>query len=134
MLTTFDSPGWDLCRARRARTNTPLQALALLNDVAYVEAARKLAERMLTEAPPEARAAYGFRLVTGRAPSVAEQQTLERGLGAYMTTYAADGEAALSLVSAGESARDELIDPGTLAAYTALASVMMNLDEAITKE
>src|SRR6185312_5920985 len=70
-MATFDAPSWEICQVKRARTNTPLQALALLNDVTYMEAARKFAERMLTEGgkTPDARLAFAFRLATSRAPT-----------------------------------------------------------------
>src|SRR5205085_9178181 len=73
-LATFDAPSREVCQVRRPRTNTPLQALELLNDVTYVEAARQLAQRMLTEGgtTPESRIAYGFRRATARPPSDAE--------------------------------------------------------------
>ncbi len=135
-LTTFDSPSWEQCRVRRGRTNTPLQALALLNDVTYVEAARRLAERMLTEAGPDApqRIVHGFRLATGRAPSHFEQETLTAGLNGYLATYAANETAATEFASQGESAVAESLNPIELAAYTAVGGVLLNLDETITKE
>jgi hypothetical protein len=135
-LTTFDAPGREVCQVKRARTNTPLQALELLNDVTYVEAARRLAELMLTDGgrTPEERIAFAFRRATARAPQAKELQVLARSLQRYRQTFAADREAALRFLRHGESRRDERIDAVELAAYAATAGVILNLDETITKE
>jgi hypothetical protein len=136
-VATFDAPAWELCRVQRARTNTPLQALALLNDVTYVEAARNLAQRMLLEAPAQEaeRVRYGFRVVTGRYPTDTEQRILVDGLDDYLDTYAADSAAADALLSEGKSPlKVEDAQKPALAAYTAVAGVILNLDESITKE
>jgi len=135
-LTTFDSPGWDLCRVRRGLTNTPLQALALLNDVTYAEAARQLGQRMIEEGGPdmEPRIVHGFRLATGRPPTSNELNVLRSGLTGYMKTYESQPDAAKALTNIGTSAPPENIDTIHLAAYTSLASVILNLDESITRE
>ena len=135
-MTTFDAPSWELCRVRRARTNTPLQALALLNDITYVEAARNLAQRMIAEAGPRARQriAYGFRLATGRFPSTTERQTLQRAFEGYHKAYGADEASAEQLATQGESPIESKSKRKTLAAYTLIASILLNLDETITKE
>jgi hypothetical protein len=122
---------------QRARTNTPLQALALLNDVTYVEAARNLAQRMLIEAPAAdtERVRYGFRVVTGRYPTETEERILVDGLGGYLDTYVADPAAAEALITEGKSkVKVDDAQKTALAAYTAVAGVMLNLDEAMTKE
>ena len=140
-LSTFDAPSFELCQVRRSRTNTPLQSFALLNDVTYVEAARAFAERMLREAGPSAveRIARGFRLAVARLPTPQEERILLDGLKRYSETYAADPEAARAFVTHGRSAkawasadvaRERLSE---LAAYTAIASVILNLDETISK-
>jgi hypothetical protein len=136
LLATFDAPGREVCQVRRPRTNTPLQALELLNDVTYVEAARGLAQRMLTEggATPEQRLARGFRRAVARAPEPAELKVLLRGLERYRQTYAGDKGSAERLVRHGESPVDDKLDPAELAAYTSVAGVILNLDETITKE
>src|SRR5690606_14031707 len=79
-LSTFDAPDREVCTVRRLRTNTPLQALVLMNDPTYVEAARKLAERMMTEAgsTPRERVTFAFRLLTARRPTERELAVLER--------------------------------------------------------
>jgi hypothetical protein len=135
-LTTFDAPSWELCRVQRARTNTPLQALALLNDTTYGEAARHLAWRMINEpgARVRDRVTHGFRLCTGRAPTPTELETLQTGLRRYIAVYSEDEAAAKDFIASGESPVPDYDDPATFGAYTALASVLLNLDETITKE
>ncbi len=136
LMTLFDAPGRETCRVRRARTNTPLQALALLNEETYVEAARVLAQRMLTEggSTPEARLAYAYRRTLGRLPTPTETKILLAGLQMRLTKYRAEPDAALKLVSTGDSPRDPKLDTAELAAYTLTASILLNLDETITKE
>lgn len=134
-VATFDAPSWETCRVYRARTNTPLQALALLNDTTYVEAARALAERLMKEAQSvDDRVRLGFRLVTGRMPGPVEEDVLRTGAAGYIDTYKADPAAAMELVSAGDSEPAEGLDRMELAAYTAVAGVLLNMDTAITKE
>ncbi len=135
-MTLFDMPMREVCQVRRSRTNTPLQALALLNDTTYVEAARALADRMISEggATPEARISYAYRRAVNRAPSPAETKILADGLANRLTKYRADAEAAKKLVSVGEAKPDPKLDPAELAAYTITANVILNLDETVTKE
>jgi hypothetical protein len=135
-LATFDAPDREKCTARRPLTNTPLQALVLLNDPTYVEAARALAARMLKEGGRSAskRIAHGYRLITARPPSRKEIYVLQDFLGRQLATYKQDHDAAVELLRVGESAYDKQIDPVELAAWTMVASTILNLDEAITKE
>ncbi len=135
-LTLFDAPTREACVLRRGRTNTPLQALTLLNDVTFVEAARKLAERAILEAGPtsEDRIAHLFQLATGRAPRPPEMSLLASSFRSHRDTYTSDREAALALIEAGESKPHPELDPVALAAFTAVAGVVLNLDEAVTKE
>ncbi len=135
-LMVFDAPTRDTCTARRPRTNTPLQALALMNDEQYIEAARKLAERILREGGSEqgARLIYGFRLVTTRRPETAEVAVLTRVLDRSRERFQRDQPAAEKLLAAGESPRNAQLNQAELAAYTILANLLLNLDEAITKE
>ena len=135
-LTTFDAPSRETCTVRRARTNTPLQALVLMNDTQYVEAARRLAERMLTEggATPEEQITYAFRLSTARRPSADELALLAGVLNAYLADYQAKPDAAAKLLAVGESKRNESLDAAQLAACTMVANLILNLDETITKE
>src|SRR5262249_60667221 len=126
----------EACVVRETRTNTPLQALTLMNDVTYVEAARVLAERVLREdgATPEERLTFAFRLATARRPTPAELRILLSGLHGHCARHREDRAAALRLLRVGEAPRDEVFDEVELAAYTAAAGLVLNLDEAITRE
>ena len=135
-MTTFDAPSREVCTVNRSRTNTPLQALALLNEPIYVEASRHLAQRALKEAgpTPEERLTHLFRLVLARKPSPAELKVLRGGVDRHLAEFASKPDAAKKLIGVGESARDEKLDPAQLAAYAAQAAVLLNLDEAVTRE
>jgi hypothetical protein len=133
-LTTFDAGSGEFCVIRRVRTNTPLQALVLLNDPAFVEAAGALGKQMVQQKSPapKDRIAYGFRRVLSRTPAEAE---LTRLVHLYETTLAElkakpDGAAAL-LKSANSVAEGSV--GSEQAAYTVIANVLLNLDEALTK-
>jgi len=134
-LATFDAPDRETCTVRRARTNTPLQALILLNDPTYIEASRKLAERVLTEGDDtvDRRITFAFRLATARRPTAKEIGVLRRMLERQIAVFRHDPEAALKLLAVGESPRNEKLDPAELAAWTTVASVILNLDETVTK-
>jgi uncharacterized protein DUF1553/uncharacterized protein DUF1549/concanavalin A-like lectin/glucanase superfamily protein/cytochrome c len=135
-LMTFDAPDREKCTARRSVTNTPLQALVLLNDPTYVEASRVLAQRMLTEggADPKQRIAFAWRLVLGRSPTAKEVRTLRDLVEVQRAEYRAHPEAAGQLLHVGESALDSKLNDVDLAAWTVVASTILNLDETITKE
>ena len=135
-LATFDAPDREKCTARRSQTNTPLQALVLLNDPTFVEASRALAERTLVEGGKDAksRIAYAFRLATARAPSGKELKVLRTLLDGRYKVFRQDRQAALKLLSVGESPRNNKLDVAELAAYTTVTSVIFNLDETITKQ
>jgi hypothetical protein len=132
-FSTFDATSREVSCPRRARTNTPLQALATLNDPAFVECAVALAGRMLAEggSEPEGRAARGFRLCVARAPRAAELAILVELYRSERAGYAARPEDAEAL--AGERARSLGLDPVELAAWTIVANALLNLDETITK-
>jgi hypothetical protein len=135
-LMAFDAPSRENCVARRARTNTPLQALALMNDEQYVEASRHFARRMLIEGgtTPAERLTYGFRLATARTPQPAELEVLTGLYDQHLGHYRANPEAAAKLLQVGESKRDESLDAAEHAACTLLANLLLNLDETMTKE
>ncbi len=135
-MMVFDAAARETCIVLETRTNTPLQALNLMNDVTYLEAARLLAERMLTEGggTPEERIGYAFRLATARWPSRRRAEILLGSFRYYLEQYRADPEAALKLLSIGESSRNEKLNASELAAYTAVASLILNLDETVTKQ
>jgi hypothetical protein len=135
-MSSFDAPSFEVCTVQRAITNTPLQSLALLNDVTYVEASRKLAERMIQDGgdAPRDRIRHGFRLATSRWPDEKETTILEGALTRSLETYRSDESAARELLDHGESSVDESIEAPDLAAYALLASVILNLDETISKQ
>lgn len=135
-MVTFDASDRETCAIRETRTNTPLQALNLMNDVTYVEASRKLAERMMAQGGDtvDERIRYGFRLALARAPRDGEFQVLGDVYGKFLSKYDTDADAAEELLAQGESPLDESLDAAELASYAGVASLILNLDETITKE
>jgi mono/diheme cytochrome c family protein len=135
-MMAFDASTRETCAVRESRTNTPLQALTLMNDVTYVEAARALAQRIMTEggASSEDRITHAFRLVTSRTPEPDELSVLLGGYRDHLARFRADPAAATALIRTGESKPDESLDPSEHAAFTIIAALILNLDEAITKE
>lgn len=134
-LMTFDAANRETCVVRESRTNTPLQALNLMNDVTFVEAARVLAERVMKqERESSLRLALAWRLATARSPNHNELKVLQAALARHHAHYGEHRDAALKLVSAGESPRDQKLDVTEHAAYTAVCNLILNLDEVITKE
>jgi hypothetical protein len=134
-LITFDAPSREECTVRRGRTNTPLQALVLMNDEQYVEAARHLAARMIHEGGPRPteRIVFAFRLATSRVPTKEEIRIFTRLYEEQRTTYANNREAAEKLIHVGDSAADTTIEARELAAWSLVANVILNLDETLTK-
>lgn len=133
-MSTFDAPDREFCVVRRARTNTPLQALVLLNDPTYVEAARKLAEHCLLAADNnKARINHAFRRVLCRLPDESEQATLMSVIADAAMEYGASPEAAEELLSVGNSPREPGLNSSELAAWTVAMSVLLNLDETISR-
>ena len=137
MLTTFDAPSREFCTVRRVRTNTPLQALTLLNDPASFAAAQALAERVLREAGPEpvSRAVHAFRLATARRPEGAELEPLLRFYRDQAARFARDEGAARTVAGGGAGTEAQALGtPAEKAAWTMVANVILNLDETLTKE
>ena len=134
-MTTFDAPDREFCSVRRARTNTPLQALALWNEPGYLEAARQLGTRMVREGGTDdpARVAFAFRLATGRRPKPTETAVLTKTLAQLRFEFTANGSDAYAFVKTGASPMDPLLPPAELAAHTAIASMILSLDETISK-
>jgi hypothetical protein len=135
-MMTFDSAGREACTVRENRTNTPLQALTLMNDETYLEAARKIAERMIQEGGPTPadRIDFGFLLATARRPTDRERTVLASSFHNSLDRYRTDAKLANAFLAQGESARNPLLDPAELAAYSTVASLILNLDEVVTKE
>ena len=135
VLATFDAAGREICWVRDSRTNTPLQALVLLNETSFVEASRALAERVMKEAKtPEARLVTAFRRVTGRIPNEKEQAILRKSLEVRLEEYRDNPAAAKKLLAIGESKPDPKLDVAELAAYSVVCGLILNLDETVTKE
>jgi hypothetical protein len=133
----FDAPNRDVCTVDRPRTNTPLQALVTLNDPTFVEAARVFAQRVLTEAPPEtdARLVFAFRSATARPPTPAELATLRSIYQRQSERFKKDPSGAAELVAVGQYPRPlTKLDPVEHATWAAVANVLLNLDETITRE
>jgi hypothetical protein len=135
-LATFDAPDREKCTVRRAQTNTPLQALVLLNDPTYVEAARILAEGLIRDAGKDgaARVRQAYLLALAREPAPAESDVLLTIAAKQAEDFRAHPEAARELLAVGEKPYDKALDPAELAAWTTVASTILNLDETITKE
>jgi len=135
-LATFDAPDREKCTGRRAVTNTPLQALVLMNDPTYIEAARVLATRTMLEGGKDvnARIVYAFKLATSRQPSAQESRVLRELYTKQLARYRRDAKAVSELLSVGESKLNEKADRVETAAWTMVASAILNLDETITKE
>jgi mono/diheme cytochrome c family protein len=134
-MSIADAPSREACTVRRERTNTPLQALLLLNETQYVECARALAERAMKEAgtTPEARLTHMFRLAAARAPDPAETAELLGVVNDMRAKFAKDPEGAKKLLAVGETKPDPKLDPAELAAYAMAANVILNLDEVLNK-
>jgi hypothetical protein len=131
----FDTPNRQVCTVRQARTNTPLHALILMNDVTFVEAARVWAERLMkAEKAPASRLALAWRQATARPASPIEQKVLLAGYQRVLKQYQSDKSAAEKLVNTGEWPRDKSLDIAEHAALTAMLNMILNLDEVITKE
>jgi len=133
-LSTFDAPDRETCTVRRLRTNTPLQALILMNDPTYIEASRKLAERLISSTRSDKkRVELAFQLALARPPAKRELAVLLRIAQAQISVYRSDRDAAAQLLGVGEAARNQGLDSAELAAWTIVANVILNLDETITK-
>lgn len=132
----FDTATRQVCVVKPSRTNTPLHALTTLNDVTYAEAYRVLAERIMKEGgdTPAKRIAFAFRLAVSRDPTPSESKVLLGAFERILKQYAGDRAAAEKVVAQGEKPRDPKLDVVELAAYTGVASVIMNLDETLTRE
>ena len=135
-MLVFDAPTRETCTAQRSQTNTPLQALALLNDPTYVEAARKLAERMmvLSDVDDSGRVAFAFRAATARRPTADEVGILLDVFEVQKAEYLKNPDDAERLLTVGDSKRNQSLNAAALAAWTTVASIILTLDETITKQ
>ena len=135
-MLLFDAPNRETCTVKRSRTNTPLQALALLNETTFVEAAHGLAKRMLAEGgvTPAEKIAHGFRLALGRRPTTDELATLAGGFEADLARFTAEPAAAERFATVGLVQRPEGVPAAEFAAYSLVANVIINLDEFVMRE
>jgi hypothetical protein len=134
-MLLFDAPFRETCTLRRSRSNTPLQALNLLNDPTYVEAARFLGRRMLMEGgdTSESRLTHGFRLLLARRPKPAELAIFQAALERSKAAFHADPESATQFLKVGEAKTETDLNPVELAAFATVAGTLLNLDETVTK-
>ena len=134
-LAAFDAPTREECTAQRPRSNTPLQALVLLNDPTYVESARKFGERIMTEASGDVseKIQWALRAVVQRDATQEEMRILTRVFAEQLERYKQDEDAAEQLASVGKSQPQQSIDVAELGAWTAVARVLLNLHETITR-
>ena len=134
-FATFDAPSRDVCVSRRPRSNTPLQALAALNEPTLLEAARVFAQRILLHGGDDANQQmdYAFRLCTSRQPTPAERQRLVALYEQQLKSFEHDTQSAEELVNQGAAERPANLDVRKLAAWMMVANVLLNLDETITK-
>jgi hypothetical protein len=135
-MMLFDAPNRETCIVKRSRTNTPLQALALLNETTFVEAAHGLAKRMLAEGgtTPAERIAHGFRLAIGRQPAADELAALVGGFEADLATFQAAPERADTFATVGLVKKPDTVPAADFAAYSLAANVIINLDEFVMRE
>jgi hypothetical protein len=135
-MQIFDAPTREKCTVERARTNTPLQALVTLNDIQFVEAARNFAQRLMKEGgkTTATRLKLGFEMATARPPSTTEARVLTSLYAQALRQYRANANAATQLLTFGESKRDATLNAAEHAAWTIVASTLLNLDETLTRE
>jgi hypothetical protein len=134
-LLAFDAPSREECAADRNRSNIPQQALVLLNDPTYVEAARAFATRILRECEGDAsaRIAWAWRQVLGRAPRGEETAVLRALLDSHLSAYRENADAAAAFLKVGAAALPDDLDPAELAAWTNVARALLSLHETITR-
>lgn len=134
-MTIFDAPTRESCSLRRSRTNTPLQALVTMNDPQFVEAARVLAEAALKSGGTslEQQIEFAYRRTAGVKPTNSVQSILTEAFHEELARFQADTEGAKKFLSIGEAKRNESLDPATHAAMTVITSMILNLDETLTR-
>jgi hypothetical protein len=136
MLANFDSALRESCVFRETRTNTPLQALNLMNDTTFLEAGRLLGQRMIKEGgtTPDEHLSYGFRLLNGRAPRPEEQEILRQDLQFHLDYFSTNPQEVELYLKQGEAGVDPKLNRREVAAYASVGSLLLNLDETVTKE
>ena len=135
IMMTLNAGDREVCTVRQARTNTPLQALSLLNNVTFVEAARVLAQRVLARhGDPSTAISTAHRLVTGKTPAAETQQQLESDFDSYLQYYRSQPDAAADLLNTGEAAKNPHLQNADVAAMILVTSTLLNLDQCLTRE
>jgi hypothetical protein len=134
-MSNFDAPNREQSCSRRERSNTPLQALQLMNDVQHFEAARALAERIIIDggSSPKDRITFAYRAVLSRRPDAEELNIVTAALEKHLARFNQDAEAAKKVISNGESKPRENLPPAEVAAWTLVANLILNLDETVTR-
>ncbi len=134
-MAIFDAPDRETCQVRRTRTNTPLQALVLLNDVQFIEAARRFAEKVIADGGDsvESRVNYVYRSVLARQPTQKELEIVSGLFNEHFEEFQTNPEAAKQLLSLGESGRNEELNSTELGAWTMIVHLVFNLSETVTK-
>jgi len=135
-LAILDAPNRETCVVRRERTNTPMQALLLLNDIQYVECSRQMASRIHREQAQlndEQKLQHLWRMATGRQPQQVEKDDLLEFLNEMLEYYRANPEAAARLLEVGDSPAGDALAVEVHAAWTMVCSLILNLDEVVTK-
>ena len=134
-MTNFDGPSREASCTRRERSNTPMQALQLMNDIQHIEAARNFAQRVMSEGGSslDARITFAWRSVTSRYPTAEEAMVVQRAYEQHLARYQGDPAAAKKLVTYGESTLKPGLNESELAAWTMVANLVLNLDEALTR-
>jgi len=134
-MMLFDAPNRETCSVRRTRSNTPLQALALMNDPQFMEASRVFAERILTEGGKNTddRIDFAYRWATSRDANRQEKDIITDILNAELTIFKKNPEDAKKLIAVGDSTPKENLKPEELAAWSIVANLVLNLDETITR-
>ena len=134
-MAIFDAPNRETCTVRRERTNTPLQALVLMNDVQFFEAARKFGERVMKEGGKgaEERILFIYRTALGRLPSESEKNSILNLYNEHLKDFSNSKDTVSEILSSGESPLDESLNATELASWTMITHLILNLSETVTK-
>ena len=135
-MVSFDAPNREVCTVRRSVTNTPLQALVLLNDPQFVEASRALGQRIMLHggSGEDERIRFAFRAVLSRAPNSREAELVRRTLHRELERFQRDPQAAAAYLAIGEADRESSLLVEEHAAWSTVAMLLLNMSETITKE
>ena len=135
-MMNFNAAAREVCIVRTETTNTPLQALTLMNNKVFIESSRWLAQRMILQAgnAPEQAIRRGYRLTVGRLPNSEELDIMRQTYVSFLRQYRESPSEARKLLATGTTQRDQTIPPAQHAAMTMIATILLNLDETVSKE